>query len=396
VPRLAKPLYVAAALLVIAALTLLPAHGPAPDAFACVFCGDRAVSDALTNIILFVPLGVGLAAMGMAPPRAFIAAALLSGGIELAQLWIPGRDSSLGDVLSNTLGGWTGAWAFALAGRWLHPAPRLARLLAGFWTAGATATVFATMLLLRPSYPPSVYYGQWTANLGGDLEWYRGTVLSAHVGDLAVPIGRAADSRRLQRALEAESPMVVQAIAGPRVPGLAPLFSIYDDRQREVVLIGPDRDDLVLRYRTRGFALGLDAPDFRARGLLRGIRPGDSLSVVATQVDGDLCLSLNARRVCGLSPGPEGGWSLLYFVGHFPGWLVAILNVAWLALLAAPIGFWSPDRRTRVTLGGVLLLVVVGASVRWAGGSGWDGGLVALGLMLGAAMRMKVKTADGR
>ncbi len=73
------------------------------------------VSDLVRNVLLFVPLGL---ALGRQPAWAVaLLAAALSGGIELAQRWLP-RDPGAWDVLMNTTG--------AVLGHRLHrvlPAP---------------------------------------------------------------------------------------------------------------------------------------------------------------------------------------------------------------------------------------------------------------------------------
>jgi len=336
---------VTAAVVIVGALTLLPAHGPAFTAPpTCILCGDRGLADFILNVLLFVPLGAALVYAGMRPRSAVILGGMFSTAIELAQVWIPGRDSSLGDVLSNTLGAALGVALLATAHTWLRPGPRAARWLAGGWTIAAALTAWATVLLVQPSYPPSVYYGQWTHDLGF-LAWYRGRVLSAEIGSLPVPDGRAADAHALRTRLQQDDPIVIQAIAGPPVTRLGELFGIMDDHRRGIVLVGPDGDDLVYRFRTRADVLRLDSPEIRARGLLRGLRPGDSLRVVVSRDDHDICLSANGRRACHLTPGPEEGWTLLVSgmvsQAHGPAWLVGALNAGWLILLALPIAYWG-------------------------------------------------------
>ena len=337
--------YVAAAVLFIGALTLLPSHAAGqPLPVMCLLCGYGGLADFLLNILLFAPLGAALAYAGLRPGRAVLLAGLCSTAIEISQIWIPGRDPSLGDVLSNTLGAALGVALFATAGTWLRPGPKAARWLAGGWAAAAALVAWATVLLVRPSYPPSVYYGQWTHDLG-HLAWYRGRVLSAEVGNLPVPDGRAADSRALRTELERDAPIVIRAIGGPPVPRLGELFGIFDDRQRTIALVGPDQDDLVYSFRTRGEGLGLQAPEIRARGLLRGVEPGDSLRVVVSRDGVEICLSANGRRGCQAAPGVAAGWTLLVATmvshRHSPAWLVTLLNAGWLIFLVGPIGYWG-------------------------------------------------------
>ena len=104
----------------IACLTLVPFAGAKPGADAlCLFCGERAAADAVLNVLLYLPLGVGLALAGWNAPRAVLLSLLLSGAIEAAQIVIPGRDSSARDVLTNALGGYLGAVLMMHVPRWL-------------------------------------------------------------------------------------------------------------------------------------------------------------------------------------------------------------------------------------------------------------------------------------
>jgi VanZ family protein len=63
------------------------------------------VRDVAQNVLVFFPLGVVLVgATGGKTLRSIGLAALLSAGIEIAQLFIVGRNSNVQDVVSNTLG----------------------------------------------------------------------------------------------------------------------------------------------------------------------------------------------------------------------------------------------------------------------------------------------------
>jgi glycopeptide antibiotics resistance protein len=69
------------------------------------------------NIALFVPLGLVLCLRTWSLRRTVAAGLALSVGIEIAQLFIPGRTTSFDDVLLNTVGvalGWCTAWRLVL------------------------------------------------------------------------------------------------------------------------------------------------------------------------------------------------------------------------------------------------------------------------------------------
>ena len=86
--RLACLAVIAAVL--VAVLVPQPSEGAAVS--FCVACGERGVADALRNLLLFVPMGMAAAGWFRSPVPAVAACAAVSLGVEVAQLWIPGRD----------------------------------------------------------------------------------------------------------------------------------------------------------------------------------------------------------------------------------------------------------------------------------------------------------------
>jgi hypothetical protein len=343
---------------VIAVATLRPDYSrEAPPWAACLVCGERGTADAILNVILFAPLGAGLALAGSRTRRALLIGALVSALAELAQTVIPGRDPSLGDVLFDTIGTGVGVALVALVGQACRQTAVAASRLSLAAAGGFAVVVLGTGLLLAPSFPRTVYWGQWTPNLG-HLEWYRGRVRAARVGNLAVPSRRIAQSDRVRTLLLAGAPITVDAIAGPQVLALASLFSIYDRAEREIVLVGPDRDDVVFRYRTRAVGLRLNPSALRLAGGLRGVRPGDSLHVVV-RGDPGLRFSLEVNSSSQVLRLPMSqGWTLLYPAPSSPAWLATLLHALWIAVLVAPVGFWL---RTRAESG--MALGVVAASL---------------------------------
>ncbi|GGK71323.1 VanZ family protein [Ornithinimicrobium pekingense] len=98
-----------------------PVRAPLDDGLA--WLADQGVSgvryghvEALANLGLFLPFGLLLA--GALPDRAWwlagLAGLLLSGAIEVAQMGLSGRTSSLRDVVFNTAGALIGAALFRL------------------------------------------------------------------------------------------------------------------------------------------------------------------------------------------------------------------------------------------------------------------------------------------
>ncbi len=85
--------------------------------------------DVVVNVLGFVPFGFAVYAWlrinCRRTPRSAIVAAVLLGGaislaIELLQVYLPTRDSSLTDVTDNVLGTWIGALICRTADRIAH------------------------------------------------------------------------------------------------------------------------------------------------------------------------------------------------------------------------------------------------------------------------------------
>jgi hypothetical protein len=387
------------ALFLVLALTLFPSPGSTvPEARWCLICGQRGAADALLNVILFLPLGMALARCGIARRGAFLTAVVLSASIELVQVTIPGRDASLGDLFFNGLGALAGAWVFTRAAIWMMPAARRAwrySLLA----VGCALVVFAlTGHLLESSPPQSQYYGFWTPDLG-HLEPYRGRVLMAELGGYEIGHGRIRESARVRRLLLDRAPLEVMAIAGPPTSRLGGLLAVYDDAQREVLLVGPDRSDLVFRYHARATSLRLDQPDIRLAGGLRTIEVGDTLEVRVLSVPAGYCLVLDRQPERCSSFGIGDGWTLLFYIRGVASWLKITLGILWVALMVLPTGYWA---REPGQLAVCVALVVVGlllapsvVALVPAGLGDWLG--VLAGLSIGVTVRrlVEARLADG-
>ena len=333
-----------AGLALVMRLTLFPTSDPDTGTFHwCVLCGDFGLADFIANVILFMPLAAGLSGMGVSWRSTVLVLFGLSAGIELVQLVIPGRESALGDIVANTSGAALGA---ALPPWW--PRRRRSGVVGGAATAGVLAVMVGAGLALRPNLPKRVYYGQWTADLGM-YDWYQGRVLSAQIGDLALPSWRLEDSRAVRERLLSGVPLGVRAIAGPRTARLAPVFSIFDQKQQEIVVLGPDRDDLVLRVRRLAVDLRLHEPDARWRGAMAGVSPGDTLSLGLRVSGSGLCLRLNARERCDIALSAGEAWRLVQDRPHLTDDAQLILDGLFMILLGLPLGLMFPKRLSGFT-----------------------------------------------
>lgn len=355
----------------------------------CLFCGERGVADFALNVLLFMPLGAALAWAGERRRTALTAGALLSLGIEIAQLAIPGRDSSLSDVISNASGSVLGWLAVTHGLRVLALRPRAATVLTAAAAALPSLMVAVTGELFRPDFPRTQYYGGWTPDFG-HMAHYRGRVLSARIADVPIPEGPLRNSDAVRTLLRAGAALQLRVALGPPVARLAPLLSINDGAQREILLLGVDRDDLVLRWRMRAAAWRLDQPEVRVPRALAGRRDGDTISLAVQHSPRGYCVSVGDAHACGLHFGPGRGWSLLRnAAGGGRAW-TPFADAAWLAALLLPVGWCAAA--WRAIWGGTALLLALGvlpplAGLLPAAAAEWAGG--AAGLLLGATGRAR-------
>jgi hypothetical protein len=345
----------------------------------------------LRNLILFLPLGASLTWLGRTTGQGVLFGALLAVAIELAQVAIPGRQSSLVDALLNTFGTWLGALVARSAHRFLRPEPRHAAWRALVFSVAAVVVLGITGVLHGPSYPRTRYFAGWTPELG-HLATYDGHVVAASVGELAVPHGPIRRSSDVRTRLLEGRPIRVEATAGLPVSRLAPLFNIVDEQHREIVLLGPDRGDLVVRFRTRAAAMRLETPSVRLPDALRDLPPGARLVVTVQKDRGDSCIELNASLTCGLGFTVGSGWSFLFPTQGLARGLFGALNVLWVAALVLPVGYssrrewWSLPPSLIVVLA-VLLLPIATVSATTTPS---EVGAAVFGLITGDALRVWV------
>lgn len=357
------------ALAIIGWFTLRPAPADAEAAarvpWTCLFpCGDQSLRDAILNVALFVPLGLA-AALVLPPLRALLLSVLVTATVEFIQFrYLLGRDPSLRDLLTNTFGAGLG---ILLSSRWrtlLFPAPRPSVALTAAGGLGWLAALLATGILVRPSLPRSVYWGQWAPELG-QFDTWRGRLLAAEVNGWPLPSGRLPDSDHLRGLLEQDSVLVAaRVILGPPTVDIAPIVSVFDSEQREIFLLGQLGEGLVFRIRSglRAAELGeltLLLPHLPASGagdtlLLQGGVAGRAWILAASGPAGDL-----VRRVpfsLGLL------WSGLVPFRPLLGELASVWSGLWLGVLLLPAAWWAGRAGAHGVafgLGAVLALVLV-------------------------------------
>ena len=395
------------AALAIGIATLLPRPDQARDvartSLWCLVCGNLGMVDVLLNVLLFVPFGAALWLRGTPLRRIPLLALGLSLAVEIIQGAIPGRDPSLSDLITNTAGGALGA---LLAGWWdrlAHPGRRVASALIGAWAALWLAQTAITAGLIRPSLPRTWYWGQLAPDLE-QFEQFRGRVVSAAVGPYRIRMGRLRTSSDIRHALLGGQPLLGTATPGDRTSRIAPIVSIFDEQQREIVLVGRWGDDLVYRLRTRAVDVLLRPPAILLPGAFARADTGrvevtgrfdpDAGSFIVSRAASGAI----AERVVPLSA--QWGWSLLMPFPHAHGDGTDWLTAAWVFVWMLPLGYWALRCRPAALAGGVGVLAVglavipllfglrPGAVPEWLGG--------VIGLAIGAAISARAGRAAAK
>jgi hypothetical protein len=335
----------------IAFATLLPEPTPAVGSILCIVCGTAGTVSAILNVFLFMPLGIGLSLSRIPGKRALFGMFALSVLIETAQYFvIPGRYSTIGDVLTNTLGGALGfaisQYAFSL----LRPPPRLALVLSFAWTVLWLGIQTTSAYGFSPAIPRSGYYGEIAPSLG-DFEQFHGAVINASIGDLGIRDSHYSESERARDLLLRGAPLRTTIVPDEHTSGVAPIVRIADDDEREVVLLGQQGDNLVFGIRTGAAVLRLRPPYFSLPDAFAASPSGDSgtrkdtLSVSARYSTREVVISGNTRT------GVERhipitaslGWTMLLpFQWFIEGTRIEhLVNIIWIVCLVLPIGYWG-------------------------------------------------------
>ena len=399
-----------AGFLFIAAMTLMPHREEitrvAVTPVTCVICGDLGGVDFFLNILLFVPLGMGLTLAGFSWRRALVLAVLTTFCIELLQMKVvPGRDASLGDVMANTLGGGLGA---LLAAHWrgiVLPAPDRARRLALAYAMVLGWVWAGTAWTLGPAYPQGVrWYGAWAAELD-NFDRFPGKPLLVTAGGEPLLPGPALNQARLEDAVVARPSLGFQAVLGGPTMRLAPIGSIVDGVHRDVMRIGQAGEDLVFEVRMRATILKLRNPMAALPNGLAGA-PGDTVEAEGALRDGafELRSSRGGQTTSRRVPlSASWGWSLVApwapVLGVGAGFLTAFWIVGAIALLA----YWGTlAGGAALSIPPVTALLLFGA-IPWAAEfppAGWSEWAAALaGILVGTlaariASRTRARTVD--
>jgi hypothetical protein len=360
-----------AGLLLIAGTTLIPlpqqTAAAAATPLGCLVWGEAGGVDVLNNIVLFMPLGLGLSLIGVRTSRVVLLGALLSLTLELLQFTvIPGRDASLSDLLTNSVGSGAGALIGRHLWELLWPTAERALFLAvagGFAWLGVQA---GTAVLLRPWAPEIVRGAAWARAVTGRTPFH-GTVTEAVVSDFDLPNKLKPAPRLAERLRQGDVRLQLSLLSGNRTAVWSPVFEVLGARG-SVLSVEAVGSDLAFHPPMRSARLRLRRPALRLPEALPSIpgvplritarARGDTLAASWSIAEGRISRSLQVL-------GPSLGWSLVtpvrYAFGREARWITGVWIAGWLAVIA----YWSAARRGRpaVTASMLALLLCTGLAL---------------------------------
>jgi VanZ family protein len=385
-----------AGLVFIAVLTLSPQYGAtkAPPSL-CLLCGDTSVLDAILNVLLFIPFGMGLRLAGMSRRRAYAIALVTTITVELLQLAIPGRDTSLSDVITNSSGAFIGIICADIWRVVVLPSRRAATRLAWGWTLLWVLVLTVSAELAHISLPNTTAWGVWKPELLHH-DYFSGQVLSATAGGLRTPYAISATSADVRRRLSSDSVVVEATIVGGILSTpIAGIATVHDYNRSQIFMLGERNGSLIFSLRMRTADARVATPDIRLDSVFprhRSAAP-DTMTVAGGLIHHRLWISARKHGVVRerTQPITAGlGWSYLLPFDYEYGTEAAWLTVLWLAALSAPAMYWATraGRRALFSVGAVLaatlLAIPLAAGVHatvW-----WEWAALALGACIGVLL----------
>jgi hypothetical protein len=326
----------------------------------CLVCGEYGGVDVVNNILLFIPLALGLRLMGFPARTVVSAGAALSLGIELLQLVIPGRDASLSDLLTNTLGSWVGAFAGTNWRSLLRPEKTRAARLAAVGCVLWLIMQAGTGLLLRPWVPAGPLWSEWSPT----PPWRRpfnGKVEFASVSGVVVPPGLVPGSELSRRLADRDVGLELEIRPGAPEPHWSSVFQLVDRARGTILLVEAVGPSLVFQPPGRAQVLRLRRPRLLIEGALA--TSGSTVRLVAGERDDTLWAQVgppaSRRAIHTLSP--SQGWMLVAPFPYAYGREADLVTAGWLAVLLGPIAYWWKRASSAVVcLAGLGLLLFAG------------------------------------
>lgn len=348
-------------LLAILGLTLYPSPKQAGSAaltpLYCLVCGESGGADVFLNLLLFVPMAAGLRLLGWPWRRVVVVAATLSLGVESLQYFVvQGRDASVSDVLTNTVGGAVGA---GLASRLRHlvvPARPVARRLSAGAAAAWLGALAFSAFALSPWAPDEPLRSYCTAAYPTS-ELFSGTARTVTLNGVSLPCDAdiAASGEIGESLREANLTLEVAATSSDPKTG-----------RRAIHVVRAPHASLVV-VAQHGRSVRFSAPT--AAQSFRLLSPAVRLSRALPEREG-VPVALHAevrgrrmrvsaahggeRTATELALSPAHGWTMVLPGGLEPGPVLRLASALWLGGLLIPAAYWAGFAgRPGAALGGV-------------------------------------------
>ncbi len=244
--------------------TLWPTPGaPQPFERLCIICGSLGGIDFVANVVIFVPLGIALVHEAFGLRRAVVFGALLSALVEALQ-WrlVPGRDSSLGDLLTNSLGTLLGG-ILGLHWRSLLFASRArCHRFTLIWLGAVLGIAGIAAWSLRLAAPDLIFFSQWAPVRGGYVP-FAGRIVSLRLFGESIPVATKLEPSKRGHAFgrgEIDLEALIEG-ADVRAAGTA-LIARLGNPIGEQAQLAQRGEALLFRARHNGTRLGLRSPTF--------------------------------------------------------------------------------------------------------------------------------------
>jgi hypothetical protein len=324
----------------------------------CLVCGENGGTDVILNLMLFAPFAIGLRLSGWSWRRVTLVCAALSFSIELSQyLWIPGRDASLSDLVTNTTGGSAAAAIAPLLPAAFAPNPHEARRL---MLLGVTAWIAFSMFTAW-LFSPWATDGRALSELSGHS--LRGYSYGGHLRSVVLSGESMSDGWLDATASQRVSDLFVKDSFDIQLE----LISSQPPRDRQWIYrvgFGPGR----LTVNQQGTTIVVEVP--RRLALLEVNGPtlrlanapdhaGVPFSIAAGERRNHVWLETTVRgrtRHAEITIAPTMAWGLIVPFGYAFGPETKWITMVWVAGLMAPLGLWGAS--TERPMAAILILSI--------------------------------------
>jgi len=374
---LSMPIGVLASVMLILLATLSPWLGLAPmriPAAWCLACGGAWVMDAVSNVVLFLPLGMSLRSRAWRVRRVILVAFALSFFVETMQsLGIPpSRSPSVSDLVTNTIGAIFGVLLWQHGRSLLCPTPQQARWLSAGAIAVSVLTLSLTTFALtprRPSRADATPLRPSRFSYAPGYGWYGGRLTEVVLNGRYMP--HHGDGPVVVESSPVPDSLLISATLRGRDAASYTRAMVFvhaaDDTLPDVAL-SQRGDHLELHIERRGSDWGLYMPYVRLPQVLhdRATIDAQPMQINAVATPGHLRLWAKSETpsvIRSLSLSPTLGWSMLQSLIGPTHPMAPVIHLFWLMTLVLPIGWWNARTAHPRAAAGIAMLALAAACV---------------------------------